>query len=315
MKNKIAPIILLALLIPNLAFASWWNPFSWFRKPVVENNKNNVASTTGEPKNIVTPTDPISATKKIASKPIRKVPVLEKTSTSSCDQSCIDKLVNEKYKQEEFQKLQAKSVADEKVRQSQAEILRLAKLRQQEARERATANRVAPTSTTSDTSPMATQSTYSDYAFDYKWSDNNGGGVMSCAPTSRNIVIKKATFKLSSEDVNKLTKLKGFENDGWKYTQTSSFKVSGQEYTLEKRSADTFQYIGGNIGLTCSDRAVFISLCGSISETTEQGRNAGVYATTNGVDTSGGSVCANMSPIMSEWEIYDNTTSKPVKIY
>lgn len=36
MKNKIIVIFLFFILIPNLAFASWWNPFSWFKKQIVQ---------------------------------------------------------------------------------------------------------------------------------------------------------------------------------------------------------------------------------------------------------------------------------------
>lgn len=30
--RKLAPVLLLALLIPQVAFAAWWNPFSWIQK-------------------------------------------------------------------------------------------------------------------------------------------------------------------------------------------------------------------------------------------------------------------------------------------
>jgi hypothetical protein len=36
MKNKIFVVVLFSLLIPNLVFASWWNPFSWFKKQAVQ---------------------------------------------------------------------------------------------------------------------------------------------------------------------------------------------------------------------------------------------------------------------------------------
>ncbi len=36
MKNKIIVVFLFSLLIPNLAFASWYNPFSWFKKQPVQ---------------------------------------------------------------------------------------------------------------------------------------------------------------------------------------------------------------------------------------------------------------------------------------
>ncbi len=35
MKNKIIVVVLFSLLIPNLVFASWYNPFSWFKKQTV----------------------------------------------------------------------------------------------------------------------------------------------------------------------------------------------------------------------------------------------------------------------------------------
>ena len=36
MNNKIVVVVLFSFLIPNLVFASWWNPFSWFKKQTVQ---------------------------------------------------------------------------------------------------------------------------------------------------------------------------------------------------------------------------------------------------------------------------------------
>jgi hypothetical protein len=334
MKNKIIPIILFALLIPNLAFASWWNPFSWFRKNVVEENKNNVATTTRETKNVGTSSNPTSVTRKIAPMSIKKAPVLEKVATSSCNQSCIDKLVNEKYKQEEAQRLQAKVVEDEKVRQSQDEIRRLSKLRQQEARDKRTANKVTLPPTTSDNPPATTQTTYSDYNFDYKWENN----VLSCPMTPRNIVIKKAVFKLPESELEKINALRALESDGFKLQILDPRlqeieglnPVYNSTFNLEKRDNSTYVYFGGNIRACGDGVKLSLNYQGVLSDVTTDARNITAYLSQKSisVEVSNGSggdprivpgtsdtyFSIPMAPVMSEWEVFDNTTNKPVKI-
>ena len=37
--KKVIPIILLAIIIPQAAFAAWWNPLSWFKKQSIDQEK------------------------------------------------------------------------------------------------------------------------------------------------------------------------------------------------------------------------------------------------------------------------------------
>ena len=88
--KKIIPVLILAIfIVPSLALASWWNPFSWFKKapvlsPVVETQKEPVKSSEIEElkkqieelKNQVVPvkTPVIKEVNKVA--PIQVIPVV-----------------------------------------------------------------------------------------------------------------------------------------------------------------------------------------------------------------------------------------------
>ena len=170
-----------------------------------------------------------------------------------------------------------------------------------------------------------TPNTYSDYNFNYQWTD----GRLSCPMTPRDIVIKKAVFKIPDSELQKINILGGLEADGLKlimpvfpplHARRANMSIS-DTYSLEETSPNTFVYFGGNIPI-CGDGGVVTigGMTGSLMDITNQGRNVKIYLAQKGITVDVTSIANGVgfnlraSPIMTEWEIWDNTTNKPVKI-
>ena len=165
---------------------------------------------------------------------------------------------------------------------------------------------------------------YSDYNFDYKWN----GSALSCPMTPRNIVIKKAMFQISDNELQKINNWKTLEADGFKVTTETLYpKLYGKYglYSLEEKGVNTFVYFGGNIPV-CGDGGVVSigSMSGTLADISGSGRNIKAYLDQKGIATDDQGIVIQQngdlkfaiyaSPIMSEWEVWDNTTNKPVKI-
>lgn len=206
----------------------------------------------------------------------------------------------------------------------------------------------AQTSTPSSNPPPSSNSIsivnpYSSYNFDYQWN----GNTLTCPMTPRDIVIKKAVFEILESELQMLNTLRGFEADGFKlairqqppilrtkYTLpgTNPDKADYISYSLEASDQNTFVYFSDNVHLLpgiCRDGSVAQILpqgSASLTDITDQGRNVYVYLNQKGIgfldrmhdDLSTPAADLKMdirvSPIMSRWEVWDNTTNKPVKI-
>lgn len=170
---------------------------------------------------------------------------------------------------------------------------------------------------------------YSDYNFNYHWELSASANTLSCPMTSRNIVIKKAVFKIPDSALQKINELKGLEVDGFKVNVNAlpSFEThigsKSQSYSLEEVSPNTFVYFGNSVPV-CGDGGTVTTpatIIGSLMDIS-QGRNVKVYLEQKGIvidvnSTSNGVIFDLHSlpvPIMTEWEVWDNTTGKPVKI-
>ena len=147
--------------------------------------------------------------------------------------------------------------------------------------------------------------------------------------TPRDIVIKKAVFKIPDSELQKINILGGLEADGLKlimpvfpplHARRANMSIS-DTYSLEETSPNTFVYFGGNIPI-CGDGGVVTigGMTGSLMDITNQGRNVKIYLAQKGITVDVTSIANGVgfnlraSPIMTEWEIWDNTTNKPVKI-
>lgn len=197
----------------------------------------------------------------------------------------------------------------------------------------------SPTTSQSCTPPTVTQTpvptptpsavVYSDYNFNYQWTPWIGSGsTLSCPVTPRNIVIKKAVFKIFDSELQKITTLQALEADGFKiiiqplstfHARRSNLSLSGT-YSLEEMSPNTFVYFGGDIPICGDGGVVSISdVQGSFMDIVD-GRNVKIYLAQKGVTmdvesiANGVSFYLLVSPIMAEWEVWDYTTNKPVRI-
>lgn len=185
----------------------------------------------------------------------------------------------------------------------------------------------------SSASSESSSSEYSDYNFDYKWNNS----FISCPITPRSIGIKKAVFKISDMpniEVQKINDLKALEADGFKFTVGTSYPAlhgrnKTSSYSLEENNNGTFVYFGGSIPI-CSDGADVMvsgaSTGGTLSDISGAGRNIKAYLEQKGILIDGQDTTISQNgdlhfdidtspvPIMSEWEVWDYTTNKPVKI-
>ncbi len=183
------------------------------------------------------------------------------------------------------------------------------------------------------TPPPAPTISYSDYNFNYQWSQN-GSGTLSCPMTPRDIRIKKAVFEIPDSELQKINILRIFESDGLtlkiqtlppRFAAVSGVDAFGRSssysYSLEETRPNTFVYFGGTIPLCGNGGTVHIgNMVGSLMDTPQVGRNVKVYLTQKGITIDVNSIANGVEfelhvlPVMSEWEIWDYTTNKPVKI-
>lgn len=170
---------------------------------------------------------------------------------------------------------------------------------------------------------------YSDYNFNYHWELSAGANTLSCPMTPRNIVIKKAVFKIPDAAIQKIDELKRLEADGFKLNVNalSSFGShigsKSQSYSLEEISPNTFVYFGGAAPVCGEGGTVVVagSIYGSLVDIS-QGRNVKIYLEQKGVSIDASTMDNGVTfdlhempiPVMAEWEIWDNTTGKRVKI-
>mgnify|MGYP001619536066 CR=1 FL=1 len=186
-----------------------------------------------------------------------------------------------------------------------------------------------PAPTPTPTPPSNPVTTYSDYNFNYQWSSLAlTSSKLTCPMTSRNIVIKKATLELAPNELQKLNALKDLEADGFMLSLKNPIihaftanEVRSGIYNLEGKTASTFVYFGGNIPVCSDGSSIVVSdLSGTFTDTSGRGINVKVYIAQKGIIMDVNSISNGVEfdlhvlPIMTEWEVWDYTTSKPVKI-
>lgn len=243
MKNKIPIIILaIAIVIPQVASAVWWNPFSWFESEETFINKVKYQATTTEEK-IESQTEPIIETKD-EPKPVIQEKIIEKTIT--VDNPELQKKINALLQENIDLKSRIVSLTTNlnSCRASNAESI-----------------------SNSDTGGN-TEVIYSDFNFNPTFNNAYSANVLLIPQTSREIIIKKAVF--NTDDPRNVV------------------SVSVGTKVFEKQGDSTFVYIGS--GIPISHSLVF---------TVYYGGTAGI---------------GKITPDFSKWEVWDNTTNKPIKM-
>src|SRR3990167_385962 len=332
--------ISLIFLTPQIVSAVWWNPGTWFKKDVP---KEELKQDTGEEKpNVVKqekkPT--INTSSKNKETPKVELPaqasnlqselqmVKGEIENKNTEINSLKKTLAELQKNLAQENPQCKQVVIEKV-VYQDRIVEKPKVVYEErivekpVEKIVYRDKIVQASCNSPVTP--TPNTYSDYNFNYQWTD----GRLSCPMTPRDIVIKKAVFKIPDSELQKINILGGLEADGLKlimpvfpplHARRANMSIS-DTYSLEETSPNTFVYFGGNIPI-CGDGGVVTigGMTGSLMDITNQGRNVKIYLAQKGITVDVTSIANGVgfnlraSPIMTEWEIWDNTTNKPVKM-
>src|SRR3989344_6131887 len=333
--------ISLIFLTPQIVSAVWWNPGTWFKKDVP---KEELKQDTGEEKpNVVKqekkPT--INTSSKNKETPKVELPAQasnlqselqmvkgeienKNTEINSLKKTLAELVKNIVYKDRVVEKPTEKIVFQDKIIEKLVEkIVYQARIVEKPVEKIVYRDKIVQASCNSPVTP--TPNTYSDYNFNYQWTD----GRLSCPMTPRDIVIKKAVFKIPDSELQKINILGGLEADGLKlimpvfpplHARRANMSIS-DTYSLEETSPNTFVYFGGNIPI-CGDGGVVTigGMTGSLMDITNQGRNVKIYLAQKGITVDVTSIANGVgfnlraSPIMTEWEIWDNTTNKPVKI-
>lgn len=136
---------------------------------------------------------------------------------------------------------------------------------------------------------------YSDYNFGYTYagevSPSSKMKILQFSPTSRDLRLARAIFRISNEDAEKYDSM-----DSSKYSHTTVMwfcKNSCQNYTLERTDKNTFLYVGSRTnGLQIAQGHIYVEIQ---------------------IPTFAEGFITNISLPMSEWEIWDNSTGKLVK--
>ena len=136
-------------------------------------------------------------------------------------------------------------------------------------------------------------------------------------------------FEISDSEMQKITTLQGLAADGLSIVPQTTFTFNtsytnssaSRTYNLTKSSPNTFVYSGPDISICRNGGTLSINdITDSLMDTTTQGRNVRVYLMEKGITipvtsiSNGASFTLHISPVMSDWEVFDNTTGQPVTI-
>lgn len=134
--------------------------------------------------------------------------------------------------------------------------------------------------------PETTSSGYSDFSFSHVLTTNK---ITFPFSTSRDIVIKKAVFHIRETDVRDTRKIGSTQR-----LEVSTSTASKPLYYNLENNGSTFTFLGTGIPLKGKETmTINVSIANSGGKETET-----FY----------------MVPDFSEWEVWDNTTDKPVRV-
>lgn len=117
-------IFLVSFAVPNLVFASWWNPFSWSwfsRSAVVETAQVITAVETLSQETEAKETTEILKTDSVPLRPTTDVPVVAKPTILPCDQDCMNRRELSKRQEEEARKQNAIILENQRINSANLE--------------------------------------------------------------------------------------------------------------------------------------------------------------------------------------------------
>lgn len=255
MKNIIKSIIfilLISLILPNLVFASWWNPVSWLKTEKVL--QNNVFISTSTDSNIITKNDSDSEVinlKKQISDLLKQIEILKDSKLE----------VKEIIKEIPVEKIIYQDKIIEKI------VYR---------------DNYIPCQQDIISQPNIYEDKFSDFIFEYTY-DREAGSLKMTSNTSRDLILKKAVFKIPIEYINET-----FTNQRMILNSTRYYYY----YSLERSSNGIFSYVGnGDIKIKYGNQIII------------------------DIDTPEHKISKkDVDFVLSDWIIWDNTTNKQVRI-
>lgn len=335
MKKIFVSVVGVALVVPQMAMASWWNPVSWFTTKG-ENSSIGLGLSTTTNTLIVHDTESFKKNRNTAES------VADTKRTSSVDDRTLLVKAEKEIEvlkgtilnlQKEINQLKGIKPNTKEVTKETLEekVIHRDGLIEKSGSVPVSAS-VGGVDRGSTTVPVATAIDspaieYSNYNFNYKWSLDRSAYILSCPMTPRNIVVKRAVFKIPDSAIQTISTLRDLEAVGFKVNMNavglkSNFGNKSQSYSTEEVKMNTFEYFGGSIPICRDGRTIMVSNIGGSITDFDQGRKIKAHLDNRGIivnatSTDGGVTFyldESLIPIMPEWEIWDNTTNKPVKV-
>ena len=306
--------------MPLVAMASWWNPLSWFKKKAVQvplvqtqNNSNNDKEIQNLKKQVEELKKKSDSQNKSTVQAVTSIIKKQDSQATLISNSSMDLI--SKQKEVENQRLDNQATADATyvIRKGDslkriAEMLGVSiddikKLNNftEEPKFTVGQNIIIPdikfSQSVLSAPSVPTETIYSDYNLNYKVpvvNDESQWQLRLTLPqTNRDIRIVKAVFKISDEDATKLDKISNFPLQLWFSTHHGIYP-----YTLERTDKNTFTYLSTRFSGMPITQGNYLQLSLLVNDW-----------------EANKALLANVKIPISEWEIWDNTTSKPVKTY
>lgn len=163
---------------------------------------------------------------------------------------------------------------------------------------------------------------YSDYNFDYEWgyeapdpniyspSNAPNNAWLTCPATYRNIQLRKTLFEISFGDAEKLQQMKNKKDINHQYLLSAKLIISynlssgrraSETFDLEQKDDNIFVFVGNTVAI-CGNSAVVAIKISAALYPIDVPSELPIY------------FYPDIIPQMSEWEVWDYTTNKPVKI-
>lgn len=367
MKNKTPQLLMIFMfslfIIPQITFAAWWNPVSWFEKEKTiqlnaTSTKNSAleSATVFKSNNIPNNTDvspgktenkssefvntvlnesnienvaELKATilrlqkeitllqnkeqaKKTPTEPVEKIiyrdRIIEKPTEKILYRDNITEKPTEKiiYQEKIVEKPVEKIVYRDRVIEKPVE-----KIVYQDRVVQGTCSANNTSSVISESSSSSSE--YSDYNFDYEWgyykpdpayyapSNAPSNAWMSCPSTFRNIVVKKAVFKIPADNIDKIQEMESKKDSSHQYDFSAKLSAAGEKVVLERINTNTFAFFNGGIPVCGNGHSLSLNTSVALFPINLPNEQPLYFY-------------PSLVPEMSEWEMWDYTTNKPVKI-
>lgn len=178
------------------------------------------------------------------------------------------------------------TTTDDRKKELQNELQKINQIKQQSTESQPTLTPAPAATTTSD---------YSDYNFSYTYANEYPQPawrkILRFSPTSRDLRLTRAIFSISNDDAEKYDSITDHSSNPprlWFCKQQEC-----QSYLLERRDKNSFLYSGSRFsGIPIAQGYIYIAIP---------------------IPSFAEGWITNISLPMSEWEIWDNTTTKLVK--